>query len=75
MVPGGSQAQPQAQQFTQISDDPKTILKKLVDNIPTKKATLFAYVVDWPTIDKFDIVQSVMRPWIVKKIIEYLGNK
>ena len=35
---------------------------------------LFTYSIDWAAVDANDIVQTVMRPWIVKKIIEYLGN-
>mmetsp|Transcript_6210 Transcript_6210/g.8654 ORF Transcript_6210/g.8654 Transcript_6210/m.8654 type:complete len:448 (+) Transcript_6210:162-1505(+) len=55
--------------------DKKEALKKLVDNIPTKKEDLFSYAVNWKMVDEYDLIQSVMRPWIVKKIIEYLGEE
>ena len=36
---------------------------------------LFAYEINWQVVEKHNIIQSKMRPWIVKKIIEYLGEE
>ncbi|CAN0159713.1 unnamed protein product, partial [Hapterophycus canaliculatus] len=36
---------------------------------------LFAYEVNWQMVEAHNIIQSKMRPWIVKKIIEYLGEE
>jgi RNA-binding protein 25 len=55
--------------------DPKLKLKQIVDRIPTKRAELFAYTVEWEVVDRCDLVETVMRPWVVKKIIEYLGEE
>lgn len=63
------------QQSTTVVVDKKEALKKLVDNIPTRKEDLFSYSVNWKMVDEYDLIQSVMRPWIVKKIIEYLGEE
>lgn len=58
-----------------LAVDPKTRLKQLVDQIPTKRAELFAYPVAWAVVDKHGLVDSVMRPWLVKKIVEFLGEE
>lgn len=36
---------------------------------------LFAYKINWQVVEAHNIIQSKMRPWIVKKIIEYLGEE
>lgn len=36
---------------------------------------LFAYEINWQMVETHNIIQSKMRPWIVKKIIEYLGEE
>ncbi len=36
---------------------------------------LFAFEINWQTVETHNIIQSKMRPWIVKKIIEYLGEE
>ena len=35
---------------------------------------LFAFAVNWDTLDKYKIAETKMRPWIQKKLIEYLGE-
>eukprot|EP01123_Difflugia_compressa_P001378 TRINITY_DN11581_c0_g1_i1.p1 TRINITY_DN11581_c0_g1~~TRINITY_DN11581_c0_g1_i1.p1 ORF type:complete len:245 (-),score=72.47 TRINITY_DN11581_c0_g1_i1:281-1015(-) len=49
--------------------------KKLVDQIPTEKEELFSFKIDWQVIDKHDIVEGKMRPWVAKKISEFLGEE
>lgn len=36
---------------------------------------LFAYEINWQVVETQNIIQAKMRPWIVKKIIEYLGEE
>lgn len=36
---------------------------------------LFAFPINWQIVESHGIIQSKMRPWIVKKIIEYLGEE
>lgn len=36
---------------------------------------LFAFPINWQIVESHNIIQSKMRPWIVKKIIEYLGEE
>jgi RNA-binding protein 25 len=49
--------------------------KELVDQIPTEKAALFAYTIDWMEVQKLELTETSLRPWIVKKIVEYLGEE
>uniref|UniRef100_A0A7S2XWQ2 PWI domain-containing protein n=1 Tax=Fibrocapsa japonica TaxID=94617 RepID=A0A7S2XWQ2_9STRA len=49
--------------------------KDLVDRIPKEKRALFAYKVNWDLVHKHDVVGSKLRPWVSKKITEYLGEE
>ncbi|KAG6556371.1 hypothetical protein Mapa_002314 [Marchantia paleacea] len=48
--------------------------KQLIDTIPKTKEELFAYPVDWLIYDRHDLHER-MRPWISKKITEFLGEE
>ncbi|XP_024530288.1 RNA-binding protein 25 isoform X2 [Selaginella moellendorffii] len=48
--------------------------KQLIDSIPKTKEELFNYRVDWAIYDKHKLHEK-MRPWISKKITEYLGEE
>lgn len=48
--------------------------KQLIDTIPKTKEELFAYNVDWAIYDQHDLHER-MRPWISKKITEFLGEE
>eukprot|EP01105_Mastigella_eilhardi_P016663 TRINITY_DN380_c0_g1_i2.p1 TRINITY_DN380_c0_g1~~TRINITY_DN380_c0_g1_i2.p1 ORF type:complete len:720 (+),score=230.24 TRINITY_DN380_c0_g1_i2:316-2160(+) len=50
-------------------------IKQLVGKIPTDKDSLFAYAVDWATVDSSGLVENRLRPWITKKISEYMGEE
>ncbi|KAL2629777.1 hypothetical protein R1flu_014463 [Riccia fluitans] len=55
--------------------EPKILnAKQLIDTIPKTKEELFAYPVDWQVYDKHDLHER-MRPWISKKITEFLGEE
>lgn len=48
-------------------------IKSLIEKIPTEKNDLFAYQLDWSAIDN-GLMEKKIRPWINKKIIEYIGE-
>lgn len=48
-------------------------IKSLIEKIPTEKNALFAYQLDWSAIDN-NLMEKKIRPWINKKIIEYIGE-
>lgn len=48
-------------------------IKSIIDKIPTGKADLFSYKLDWSEIDN-TLMEKKIRPWINKKIIEYIGE-
>lgn len=48
--------------------------KLIVDQIPTDQASLFAFKMDWAKVESLGIIQSVMKTWVTKKVVEYLGE-
>jgi RNA-binding protein 25 len=56
------------------SEERKRQVKKLVESIPTDRDELFAYAVDWEQLDEC-LMDKRIRPWINKKIIEYIGEE
>lgn len=48
-------------------------IKSIIDKIPTEKNDLFNYNLDWNEIDS-TLMDKKIRPWINKKIIEYIGE-
>ncbi|XP_020264460.1 RNA-binding protein 25 isoform X2 [Asparagus officinalis] len=48
--------------------------KQLIDMIPKTKEELFAYEINWDVYDKHELHEK-MRPWISKKITEFLGEE
>jgi len=51
------------------------IAKNLIEKIPTEKDKVFAYAIDWQLIESNNIVETKLRPWISKKMVEYLGEE
>ncbi|XP_042497943.1 RNA-binding protein 25-like isoform X2 [Macadamia integrifolia] len=48
--------------------------KQLIDMIPKTKEELFSYEINWNVYDKHELHER-MRPWITKKITEFLGEE
>ncbi|KAJ4974056.1 hypothetical protein NE237_007230 [Protea cynaroides] len=48
--------------------------KQLIDMIPKTKEELFLYEINWAVYDKHELHER-MRPWIAKKITEFLGEE
>lgn len=48
--------------------------KQLIDTIPKTKEDLFAYRIDWKIYDQHELHER-MKPWIQKKILEFLGEE
>ncbi|KAI5573499.1 hypothetical protein BDE02_10G083000 [Populus trichocarpa] len=48
--------------------------KQLIDMIPKTKEELFLYEINWAVYDKHELHER-MRPWISKKITEFLGEE
>jgi len=49
--------------------------KAIIEMIPIDKTKLFSYAMNWDVIDKHSVVESKMRQWVSKKIIELLGEE
>ncbi|KAH9303952.1 hypothetical protein KI387_008356 [Taxus chinensis] len=49
-------------------------VRQLIDTIPKTKEELFAYNIDWAIYDKHNLHER-MRPWISKKIDQFLGEE
>ncbi len=56
------------------SDERKKAVKKLVESIPTDRDELFSYAIDWTQLDE-SLMDKRIKPWINKKIIEYIGEE
>ena len=48
-------------------------IKDLYKQLPSKKEELFAYQLDWASLLDYSIITKICRPWIAKKIKEYMG--
>ncbi|XP_071724471.1 RNA-binding motif protein 25 [Rutidosis leptorrhynchoides] len=48
--------------------------KQLIDMIPKTKEELFSYEINWDVYDKHELHER-MRPWITKKITDFLGEE
>lgn len=48
--------------------------KAIANQIPTDKAALFGFELNWAVIEQFNILNSIIQPWVAKKIEEYLGE-
>ncbi|XP_050458633.1 RNA-binding protein 25-like isoform X1 [Cataglyphis hispanica] len=61
------------EESTKSQEEKRKHIKSLIDKIPTDKNALFGYQLDWALIDN-TLMEKRIRPWINKKIIEYIGE-
>lgn len=50
-------------------------MKSLIQQVPTDKAKAFAFEIDWQIVHDNGIIEKKLRPWVTKKVTEYLGNE
>ncbi|XP_028677345.1 RNA-binding protein 25b isoform X2 [Erpetoichthys calabaricus] len=56
------------------TEEKRKHIKSLIEKIPTAKPELFSYPLDWSIVDS-TLMERRIRPWINKKIIEYIGEE
>ncbi|XP_034018025.1 RNA-binding protein 25b [Thalassophryne amazonica] len=56
------------------AEEKRKHIKSLIEKIPTAKPELFSYPLDWSMVDT-TLMERRVRPWINKKIIEYIGEE
>uniref|UniRef100_A0A4W5MPM9 RNA binding motif protein 25b n=1 Tax=Hucho hucho TaxID=62062 RepID=A0A4W5MPM9_9TELE len=56
------------------TEEKRKHIKSLIEKIPTGKTELFSYPLDWSAVDP-TLMDQRIRPWINKKIIEYIGEE
>uniref|UniRef100_A0A8C1J7N1 RNA binding motif protein 25a n=1 Tax=Cyprinus carpio TaxID=7962 RepID=A0A8C1J7N1_CYPCA len=56
------------------TEEKRKHIKSLIEKIPTVKQELFNYQLDWNMVDT-TLMDRRIRPWINKKIIEYIGEE
>ncbi|MED6294033.1 putative RNA-binding protein 25 [Characodon lateralis] len=56
------------------TEEKRKHIKSLIEKIPTAKPELFSYPLDWSMVDT-TLMERRVRPWINKKIIEYIGEE
>nr|PUA92123.1 PWI domain-containing protein [Toxoplasma gondii TgCATBr9] len=47
--------------------------KKLLASVPTEKEKLFVYDIDWSLLISKNILDLKLRPWVRKKVCEFMG--
>jgi len=50
-----------------------TDMRRLIQQVPTDKARAFAFKIDWQIVADHHIVDKKLRPWVKKKVNEFLG--
>ncbi|KAG2317133.1 hypothetical protein Bca52824_020255 [Brassica carinata] len=72
---GGSTKDGKESGKTKTPDTKKLMdAKQLIDTIPKTKEELFSYEINWAMYDQHQLHER-MRPWISKKIMEFLGEE
>lgn len=69
---------PQTQASAAPSGPPDAKLKdddmrRLISQVPTDKAKAFAFEIDWDVVHQSGIIEKKLRPWVRKKVTEFLG--
>ena len=47
--------------------------KALYSKLPKSRDEVFTYPLDWDELERNRVLEKVAKPWIAKKIKEYLG--
>ena len=55
------------------SDEKRKHIKSLIEKIPTERAALFQYPIEWDLVDT-SLMEKRIKPWVNKKISEYIGE-
>ncbi|WAR18411.1 RBM25-like protein [Mya arenaria] len=55
-------------------EEKRAKIKTLIENIPTAKDELFDFQLDWKIVDQ-SLMDKRIKPWVNKKIIEYIGEE
>lgn len=50
-----------------------TDMRDLISKVPTDKDQAFAYPIDWKIVSDHQIIDKKLKPWVKKKVVEYLG--
>ncbi|UJR20833.1 hypothetical protein I4U23_023944 [Adineta vaga] len=58
----------------QVQEEKRQAVRKLIENIPTKKEDLFTFPLDWSLLDS-NLMEKRIKPWVTKKIVEYIGEE
>jgi len=58
----------------QLQEEKRQAVRKLIENIPTKKEDLFTFALDWSLLDS-NLMEKRIKPWVTKKIVEYIGEE
>ncbi|GAM27320.1 hypothetical protein SAMD00019534_104950 [Acytostelium subglobosum LB1] len=51
----------------------KEEVQKIIDSIPADKEALLSLKMGWDTIERLNIVDNKMKPWIAKKLTDIIG--
>eukprot|EP00698_Gefionella_okellyi_P005088 TRINITY_DN14674_c0_g1_i1.p1 TRINITY_DN14674_c0_g1~~TRINITY_DN14674_c0_g1_i1.p1 ORF type:complete len:558 (-),score=108.51 TRINITY_DN14674_c0_g1_i1:1016-2656(-) len=49
-------------------------LKQLIDRLPTERAEVYAWSINWAAMDAANILETKVRPFVNKKLVEVLGT-
>lgn len=50
-------------------------MKRIIAEIPVDKDALFALDINWSVVSSARVIEEKMRPWVTKKVVEYLGEE
>ena len=73
LTSSGGNAEPAAKR--QKTENAPADSQTLIDKIPQDKQELFKYPIKWDVVKETKIVQNKMRPWVAKKMVEFLGEE
>lgn len=49
--------------------------KELVERIPQNVQDLYSFPIDWALLRQQNVIETRIRPWVVKKVNDYLGEE